>query len=254
MPIVLVAFLLGGLLGVAVWAVAHRHRRHLPLRPSIGRPTAIVMLSVVLVGNAAAVTPRLADVPACPPPADATSLQMDTVNAVTEDRVHTAERVATAAPTGIGLLLARVLGADVCFLRNEQIYVATIDGGHRGSRGFILGGTFLSRPRPEDNSFVVLALYHHEARHRQQWAWGTVLGGPLAYPVVYTLDDVCFPGAQNHFEQLADVRTGHYSLPDQVHPRFGLRTVLGALAVAGLLEGAAALHRRRQRARLPLVP
>lgn len=254
MAIVTALFLLGGAIGVAVWTMVHGHRRHLPLNPTIGRPTAIAALSVVLAGSLAASAPRLADVPACPPPPDSTSLQRDTVNAITPDGVDTAERIATAAPTGLGLLLARVLGADVCFLRSEHLYVATIEGGQRGSRGFILGNIFLSRPRPQDNSFVVLALYHHEARHRQHWAWGTVIGGPLAFPIAYTVDDLLFPGAQNHFERLADVRSGHYTLTDPVHPRLGLRTLLGVAVVVGLLEGAALVHRRRQRACLPLLP
>ncbi|MGE0729208.1 MAG: hypothetical protein AB7Q92_14260 [Acidimicrobiia bacterium] len=254
------ALLVGGLAGVVLWSVLSRpvHGRTglstSPVRAGLGRPSLITTAVAVLIGSLCTVLPGLADARACAPPADATSLQIDTVNAPAVTLRSRLEHVATAAPTGYGLLLARALGADVCYLRNENLYIASLPAGSTAPRGYVLGSVFLTHPRPEDNSFIVLALYEHEARHRTQWAVGTVLGGPLAFPLAYTLDDLFFPDARNHFERLADVHDGHYRLSQPAHPRLGLAEVLAAFLCSALIEAGFAVRRRRQQERLPPFP
>jgi hypothetical protein len=44
-----------------------------------------------------------------------------------------------------------------------------------------------------------------------QWAVLTVIGGPLAFPVAYGIDDFFFPGSRNHFERLAGLEQGGYA-------------------------------------------
>jgi hypothetical protein len=52
------------------------------------------------------------------------------------------------------------------------------------------------------------ALVQHEAAHRTQWAVGTVIGGPAAFPIAYGVTYFFFPGARNPFERLAGLESG----------------------------------------------
>ena len=85
----------------------------------------------------------------------------------------------------------------------------------------------------------------HEARHRAQWAVLTVLGGPLAFPVAYAIDDFFFPGPRNHFERLAGLEAGGYAQvgtgPVLGPAQLAALGVLAAIIVVALL---AAWHRR----------
>jgi hypothetical protein len=53
-------------------------------------------------------------------------------------------------------------------------------------------------------------LVGHEARHRAQWAVGTLIGGPFAFPVAYAVEDFFFPGSRNIFERQAGLTSGGY--------------------------------------------
>ena len=59
----------------------------------------------------------------------------------------------------------------------------------------------------------LMTLAGHEARHRPQWALATAIGGPLAFPVAYAIDDFFFPGSRNHFERQAGLESGDTRLP-----------------------------------------
>ena len=92
------------------------------------------------------------------------------------------------------------------------------------------------------------ALANHEARHRVQWAVATAIGGPLAFPVAYAIDDFFFPGPRNHFERLAGLEEGGYS-HEGTGPVLGPAQltalgVLGAIIIVALLR---ARHRRASR-------
>jgi hypothetical protein len=85
----------------------------------------------------------------------------------------------------------------------------------------------------------------HEARHREQWAVATVIAGPLAFPVAYTIDDFFFPGARNQFERMAGLGAGGYT-HEATGPVLGPAqfAVLGALAAVIIVALLAARHRR----------
>ena len=50
----------------------------------------------------------------------------------------------------------------------------------------------------------------HESRHVDQWALGTLLAGPFAFPLAYVVDGMFFPGSRNHFERDAGLSRGGY--------------------------------------------
>lgn len=93
----------------------------------------------------------------------------------------------------------------------------------------------------------MIDLAAHEARHRPQWAVATVIAGPFAFPVAYTVDDFFFPGPRNHFERMAGLESGGYR-----HEGHG--PVLGAPQIAVLcavpvavVGGWIVVRRRRKR-------
>lgn len=80
------------------------------------------------------------------------------------------------------------------------------------------------------------ALVEHEARHREQWAVGTAIGGPLAFPITYGITYFFFPGARNPFERMAGLEAGGYT-PSGAGPVLGpaqlaVLSALGAIIVA----------------------
>jgi hypothetical protein len=91
-----------------------------------------------------------------------------------------------------------------------------------------------------------VAIASHEAQHRPQWAIATAIGGPLAFPVAYAIDDFFFPGARNHFEKLAGLESGGYSHagsgPVLGPPQVAVLVGLAALMVVAVVRAA---HRRR---------
>jgi hypothetical protein len=74
-------------------------------------------------------------------------------------------------------------------------------------------------------------LGRHESRHVDQWALGSIAGGPLAFPVAYALDGAFFPGSRNHFERAADLSGGGYDpAPDNLPaPRWLDSGIAGAV-------------------------
>jgi hypothetical protein len=113
-----------------------------------------------------------------------------------------------------------------------------------GTRATNLGDIVLSPGY--DNGEKRAAVASHEAHHRPQWAVGTVLGGPLAFPVAYAIDDFFFPGSRNHFERLAGLESGGYRHsgdgPVLGPAQIATLSVLAAVVVVILFR---ALHRRR---------
>jgi hypothetical protein len=125
------------------------------------------------------------------------------------------------------------------------VHADAIGGAHATNVGDIV----LS-PRFDFTREQLRTLAGHEARHRPQWAVATVLAGPLAFPVVYAIDNFFFPGSRNHFERMAGLESGFY-------PRTGTGPVLGPaqiIVLVLLVAGTAAwliVWRRRISSRQP---
>ena len=73
----------------------------------------------------------------------------------------------------------------------------------------------------------------------------TVIGGPLAFPIAYSIDDFFFPGSRNHFERWAGLESGGYS-HEGTGPVLGPAqlAVLGVVAAIIVVALLAAWHRR----------
>lgn len=66
-----------------------------------------------------------------------------------------------------------------------------------------------------------------QARHRAQWAAGTLAGGPFAFPAAYGIVDFFFPASRNVFERQAGLGSGGYR-------HAGTGPVLGPAQLAAL--------------------
>lgn len=235
------AVLLAGILGLMWWLRRHRQGREPPVARL--RRTRAVLVAVGLLVIALGATWRLViavkPAPECSPPGGplpATSLTAWVV----------AQKAATWAETGAGILYSQATGAQVCFSRAQNYYVAVNANHIAGARAMTMGDVVLKPGLdffyPREN---LKALVEHEARHREQWAVGTVVGGPLAFPIAYGIAYFFFPGARNPFERMAGLESGGYT-PAGIGPVLG-PAQLAVLSVLGVIIVVAPLVMRYRR-------
>lgn len=237
--------LLLGILGLAWWGWRHRPGYQPAARfPRVRAALVAAGLVVIAAGTVGRLTAAVQPVSACSPPAlGHTAARSDSFGVSL-----LAQIAATWPETGIGLLYSRAGAARVCFSRSQEYYVAVHADNLAGARAMTVGDIVLT---PEELPFSreqLKSVAAHEARHRVQWAVATAIGGPLAFPVAYAIDDFFFPGARNHFERLAGLEAGGYS-HEGTGPVLGpaqLATlgVLAAIIVVALLR---TWHRRASR-------
>jgi hypothetical protein len=238
-----IAVMLGGIVGLALWLWwSWRHR---PGGQPIARfrrvRVAVVAagLVIIAVGSIWRFAVAFQHTPACTPPG---GTQAATRSSPFEVSLA-AQQVATWPETGIGLLYSRVNSAKVCLSRAADYYVA-VHARPPGALAVNLGDILLSPGFNNRSKAQLRTLIGHEARHRTQWAVLTVIGGPLAFPVAYGVDDFFFPGPRNQFERLAGLKEGGYA-----HVGYGpvlgpaQLAVLGALAAIIVVALLAAWHR-----------
>jgi hypothetical protein len=237
------AVLLGGILGLAWWLRSHRRGRETPVGRLRRTRVALVALGLLVIALGA--TWRLViafnPVPVCLTPGGPLPATPVTAWVV-------AQKVATWAETGIGILYSQATGAHVCFSRAQNYYVAVNANHIIGARAMNMGDVVL---KPGLDFFYptresLKALVEHEARHREQWAIGTVIRGPLAFPIAYVITDFFFPGARNPFERWAGLESGGYT-PSGTGPVLG-PAQLAALSVVGAIIVAAPFVVRYRRA------
>lgn len=237
--------LLLGVLGLAWWWWRHRPGYQPAARfPRVRAALVAAGLAVIAVGTVVRLTAAVQPVPACSPPgAGQAAARSDSSGASL-----VAQIAATWPETGIGLLYARSNAARVCFSRSQEYYVAIHAENIAGARAMTVGDIVLTPEKLPFSREQLRAVAAHESRHRVQWAVATAIGGPLAFPVAYAIDDFFFPGARNHFERLAGLEAGGYS-HEGTGPVLGpaqLATlgVLAAIIVVALLRS---WHRRASR-------
>jgi hypothetical protein len=199
----------------------------------------IFALAVLVLGTAWRTRVAIEAIHACraPPGASAntSARQMDVVLA--------AEKAATWPVSGALMFYAREVNARTCLYAPADYYVAVHPAHFHGPRVMNVGDVVLTPPAPTSPE-MISAVAGHEARHRSQWAVVSVIGGPFAFPVVYGLDDLFFPGSRNHFERMAGLEAGEYTRTG-TGPVFGLLQICVVVAVGVLVAALCLRHRRR---------
>jgi hypothetical protein len=229
--------LLLGLLGLAWWWWRHRPGHQPAARfPRVRAAVVAAGLVVIAVGTVVRLTAAVQPVSACSPAALGHAAARSNSFGVS----LLAQIAATWPETGIGLLYARAGDARVCFSGSQEYYVAVRADNIAGARAMTVGDIVLTPEKLPFSGEQLKAVAAHESRHRVQWAVATVIGGPLAFPVAYAIDDFFFPGARNHFEREAGLEAGGYS-HEGTGPVLGpaqLATlgVLAAIIVVALLR------------------
>ena len=189
-------------------------------------------LVIIVVGAVLRFTVAFQHTPACAPPGGAQAAARSS----RFDVSLVAQEAAAWPETGIGLLYSRVSDARICLSRAADYYVAVHPNNPTGAKALNVGDILIS-PGFNISKKELRTLIGHEARHRAQWAVLTVIGGPLAFPVAYGVDDFFFPGSRNHFERLAGLDAGRYA-------HVGTGPVLGPAQFAVLGALAAIIHCR----------
>ena len=232
-----IAVLLGGILGLALWSWwVWRHPPGSEPAPRFRRGRVVLVaagLAIVAVGAVWRFAVAFESVPPCSPPGGAQA-------ATRSSPFHPsllAQQAATWPETGIGLLYAQASGGRVCLSRAADYYVAVLARAPGGAKALTMGDVLLS-PGFKISKQALRTLIGHEARHRAQWAVLTVIGGPLAFPVAYGVDDFFFPGPRNHFERMAGLEAGGYAHvgtgPVLGPAQDAKRSVLAAIIVVAL--------------------
>jgi hypothetical protein len=235
------AILLGGILGLFWMSWWWRHRSG---SQSAGRfrrvRVALVVagLVTIAVGTVWRLTIAIHPLPACSPPEGTLAVTRPGSVGVSV----LVEKAATWPETGIGLLYAEADGARICSSSSADFYVG-VPAAVAGTRATNFGDIVLSPGY--NNREKRAAVASHEAQHRPQWAIGTALGGPLAFPAAYAIDDFFFPGSRNHFERLAGLESGGYRHSGE-GPVLGPAQLatLGVLAAIVVIALFCAWHRR----------
>lgn len=154
---------------------------------------------------------------------------------------ETTRMVVNAPVSGAALLYGLGKGGEVHQGNNGTTTVVLADGVVRA--GTMFGTVFLTDQHMEADSPRTQRLAEHEARHTDQWAAFSLVGGPAAFPALYALDEAFFPGAFNHFERQAGLDDGGYDTPSDCPSIAGRLTLVSLALVAGLTLAA----RRRLR-------
>lgn len=236
------ALLLGGVLGLGLWAWLRRSDRN--RHPRLARVWVAVAaggLVLIAVGAVSRVVTATDPPLACASPSG--------TPAQTGGRPLSAavlgEKVATTPETGLAMLYVRAIGVPECRSASTDYYVAVHGIDIAGGRAVNMGDIVVS-PRYDLTRQEMLDLAAHEARHRSHWAVATVLGGPFAFPVAYGIDDFFFPGARNHFERQAGLSGGGYAAVGH-RPVLGPPQIAALCAVPMAIAAAWVLRSRRSR-------
>ena len=232
--------LLFGILGLAWWLWRHRPGCQPATRLRRVRAALVIAgLVIIAAGSAGRLATAFQSVPACSPPGGAQAARSGHF-----DVSLVAQEAATWPETGIGLLYSRARNSHVCLSRSAHYYVAPHADNIAGTRAMTLGDIVLT-PGFDISREQLRTLVGHEARHRAQWAVGTLIGGPFAFPVAYAIVDFFFPGSRNVFERQAGLGSGGYrhsgTGPVLGPAQLATLGILAAIIVVALL---AARHRR----------
>jgi hypothetical protein len=171
----------------------------------------------------------------CQPPAWSTAADAARYLTPGDSWIIPTRQVLTSGNSGLALAYSKLRGAEICRYAPTGNLIASMHGGFaRG--GTMYGQTFVTLPRPDYTYPELEPVVRHEARHTDQWALFTVLGGPLAFPLSYSIDEIFAPGPYNQFERNAGLAGGGYVLPDGPSPTTTRLLVAAAVAAVVIFE------------------
>jgi hypothetical protein len=244
-----------GLLGL--WwsrpaAMGHRRRRRRECSGCLNRYHRVIRVLIVLVwlqiAGVVALLAYAARPPTCQPPSWSSSNGAAHYVTPTRDWVIPLRQVITAGNSGLAVAYGKILGARLCeYVPNGTLIGRMNEGYARG--GTTYGHTYLTSPRPERTFSEIAPVMRHESRHTDQWALFTLLGGPMAFPLAYSVDELFAPGAYNNFERDAGLADGGYVLPHTTSPTTTRLIVAAAVAGVIIFER----HRVRRQFRLLML-
>ncbi|WBB60909.1 hypothetical protein O7599_36410 [Streptomyces sp. WMMC500] len=165
---------------------------------------------------------------------------------------QTARTVVNAPVSGAALLFAAGEGGEMFHCAANGTTAVVLDDGFARA-GTMYGTVFLTDQRAETQSPRMRRLSEHEARHSDQWALGSLLAGPAAFPALYAADELVFPGAYNHFERAAGLEDGGYDPPPDSPPVAGRLAILSVGVLVGYILAVSPTRRRRP-PRAPVRP
>lgn len=215
-------FLSGGLLALLVCAGSRRFGhpgsprscRLCLRRQRVGRALAAALSLLVLTGSAMWVNQRIVspDLPECATTIEPGAWELPWPTDPPKTRAWREARTFLTAPvTGIAYHYADTRGGGLCSA--DSVTVAFVPSA-ASDTALTVGDVFVTGLREQQ----ARELAEHESAHVNQWAVLTLAGGPVALPVLYSLDEALFPGARNHFERAAGLVEGNYAPPAEFGP------------------------------------
>ena len=204
-----------------------------------------MVFAALVAGSAARVFEDAHGVAQCEPPPEIHDYAWDQGRQVAVE-VTPFENAMTWPVSGLLIAYADVSGANLCYFPVQEFYLARFGHWPLPRRAIFVGNVFLARELDVYDIDGGLRLSSHEVRHRKQWAFGTLVGGPFAFPTAYTIDDFFFPGSLNHFERAAGLEGAGYD--EESSPRLRVtEVVLFGLVAAAVGVAAVELRTRHER-------
>jgi hypothetical protein len=221
----LVAVIAFGMLGLLAMAPALRTRRHSRAavcdvcRRNHRRWVAVsgALAGLTLVGAGLRLAPLEPTVPVCPVTSISSGTSQGDLRDNREDGVGPAlHRVLTGPVNGLAIAYARWQRQTLCDAHYPSTTVVLIP--YAGSKcGGTFGDVFVT-PCPNIDAWWTQNVARHEAKHSDQWAALTALGGIMTLPVAYAVDESMYPSSLNHFEEAAGLADGEYPPPPIPRP------------------------------------
>lgn len=234
-----------GILGLAVALVLSRKGRGRRVRHAASG-VVWVMFATLLAGALAKGVEDARGVQDCSPPAYIEIYARDQGEQVAVS-ITPFETVMTWPTSGLLILYADVSGANLCYFEPQEFYLVRFAHWPLPRRAIFVGNVFMARELDVHDIDGGLTLTTHEVGHRKQWAVGTLLGGPFAFPAAYTIDDFFFPGPKNHFERAAGLKSGGYDEESSPRLRVPEMVFFGLMAAAVGVASVSLRSRQQQK-------
>ncbi|MGW5241864.1 hypothetical protein ACWEOW_23265 [Monashia sp. NPDC004114] len=260
--IVLLAGLAFGLFGLVAMAPLFRQARRRRAQAcgmcrrsqKVWVAVSVAVALLTLAGGAVRVAQDEVAIPKCPVTSMSAGTSFEDVRQPAGGTLPAPLHAALDAPAGgLAMAFGHWQGRTMCDIRHPSLTMSFIPAS-RTTAGSTIGDVFVTPPRPNLNDDQTTALARHEARHSDQWAVATALGGITLLPTAYVVDQSLYPNELNHFEQAAGLAAGGYPPAPAQPPGPRAWALAGWLLVAGLILRRRLRHIARTVAGRPVRP